>query len=313
MNLVTVIMPVYNREKYLAEAIDSVLCQTYNNFELIIIDDGSTDRSLSIAENYQSVNNARIRIIKQANQGPSVARNNAIKVAKGELIGFIDSDDKWTVDKLEMQVKLISNLPSASFVYSGYSLMNEQGEITRECLPDKSMEGQIYKKLWTKNNNMSGGTVLVRTETITKIGLFDEDLEGGENFDLRVRLSKMGPVYFVNKSLYYYRKHSSNLTTDILRGQKAWLKLINKHLSRSVKGERFLYNYVISKYYHNIGMYKFSNMEMLDAAQCFCKSIAKYPLSIRSYAKLFRCCLGAESNKFLARLKKKFLLGRLHP
>ena len=124
--LISVIMPVYNAEKFLANAVDSVLCQTYHNFELIIIDDASKDNSLKIARSYAE-KDARIHlIVAEKNQGVARSRNCGIHEAKGEYIAFLDSDDMWRKDKLERQIKLIE-AADAQIVYCSYDFMDENG------------------------------------------------------------------------------------------------------------------------------------------------------------------------------------------
>jgi glycosyltransferase involved in cell wall biosynthesis len=303
MKLITTIMPVYNREKYLAAAIESVLNQTYDNIEMIIVDDGSNDLSLSIAESYKKKYTDKIKILKQKNQGPSCARNNAIKIAKGDLIAFIDSDDLWSSDKIELQVNLINQYSNLSFVYSGYYVINERGEITQECLPDVNLSGLIHEKLWTIDNNISGGTILVPKNILIAAGCFDESLKGAENLDLRIRLSRLGEVYFVDKCLYYYRKHDSNLTSNHIAMNDVQLKLINKHFDNYAMNNSSLFNIVMSKYYYNIGVQMFGRMDLKNAMNYFYMSIRKNPMNYNCFVRLFRCFLGVRINNLLSKAK----------
>ena len=302
MEKVSAIMPVYNRERYLAAAIESVLNQTYKNIELIIVDDGSSDLSLSIAQKYSNMYPDKIRVLAQSNQGPSNARNNAIKCAEGEIIAFIDSDDLWSPDKIELQIEKFREHPNAGFIYSGYYTVNDTGDFLRECLPDKTMEGFLYDKLWTLENNISGGTILVAKNKLLESGGFDEDLKGAENLDLRMRLSILGEVFFVNKCLYHYRKHDSNLTTDFSAMSDCQLSLIDKHFGKTFTFSNSMYRRVMSKYHYKNGANEFSNMKLLSAIPHFCRAIALSPFNVECYLRLFRCCLGVNINKALSRL-----------
>ena len=304
MDRVSAIMPVYNRERYLDVAIESVLNQTYQNMELIIVDDGSTDRSLAIARNYRSLYPEKIRIVTQENQGPSKARNSAIRIANGNLCAFIDSDDLWSPDKIELQVKMLQRHDDASFIYTGYYVVNEGGDVIRECLPDEGMKGFIHDKLWTVENTISGGTLLVPTHKLIAVGGFDEGLRGAENLDLRIKLSKLGKVYYVNSCLYYYRKHAANLTSELTAMDESRLKLIAKHFSTDSRYDASLYRNVMSEYYHTIGVSNFSRFRLRSALPYFCKAVALSPLKYKNYERLLRCCLGVRINKILSRLKR---------
>lgn len=304
MDKVSVVMPVYNRERYLAAAVESVLSQTYENFELIIVDDGSLDSSVSIAQKYRSMYQDKIRILTQSNQGPSVARNNAIRQSSGDHIAFIDSDDLWSPDKLASQVNLLKRHSNVSFIYSGYFVINECGDIIRECMPESTMQGLIYEKLWTVDNNISGGTLLVPKCNMLAVDGFDENLRGAENLDLRIRLSKLGKVYFVDKSLYYYRRHDSNLTTNCSAMTDAQLMLINKHFNQSSSVNQSLHRHVVSKYYYGIGVNEFTKMNLKSAIPFFCRAIVKSPLNLEYYVRLSRCLLGVKINKFLSKMKQ---------
>lgn len=304
MDKVSVIMPVYNRERFIATAIESVLSQTYDNFELIIVDDGSSDNSVSIAQRYRTLYPKKIQIIEQINQGPSIARNNAVKIATGSLLAFIDSDDFWARDKLELQTHIFKSHCNSIFTYTGYYIVNEDGDIIKEILPNIRLQGFIYDQLWKVENQISGGTILVHKNIFQSIGGFDENLRGAENLDLRIRLSRLGKVYFVNKCLYYYRRHNFNLTTETTAMNDAWLMLINKHFNRDSEYDKHLYRHVISKYYHDIGVNNFSKMRLYDAIPYFFRAIIKNPIMVESYVRLLRCCLGVRINSLLSSLKK---------
>ncbi len=301
---VSAIMPVYNREVFLAAAIESVLNQTYGNIELIIVDDGSTDNSLEIAQKYRAIHPDKIKILTQKNQGPSKARNSGIRLAEGDLVAFIDSDDIWAPEKIELQLNMFKRYGNASFIYSGYYIVNKDGDITTEVQPDKRMKGNILEKLWTVENSISGGTLLVPKEKLVAVGCFDEDLKGGENLDLRIKLSKLGDVYYVDKPLYYYRKHGDNLTSQLSTMDEAHLQLINKHFSQNNNYDELLFRRVMSEYYFNIGVNHFSNSNLHTAMPYFCKAIIKTPYKIKYYVRLLRCCLGVRVNSLISRLKQ---------
>ncbi len=158
---VSVILPNYNRERYIGEAIESVLNQTYRNLELIVLDDGSTDNSLEVVSSYKD---NRLKLIRLHHIGfPGIVRNRGIEVSKGEFIGFIDSDDVWDKEKLEVQVNLLESDPEVGLVHTDYRTINEKGQIlTHSGLRDKLIScrypatykptGWCFKELLTGGN-----------------------------------------------------------------------------------------------------------------------------------------------------------------
>ena len=208
---VSVIMPAYNREKFLAAAVESVIAQTFRDWELVIVDDGSTDRTAAIAREFERTHPDRIHVLSQRNGGVTVARNTAIRAAGGTHFAFLDSDDLWLPTKLERQAALFAERPDLAFAYSGYRLIDEAGRPIREVMPDPRFQGRIPDLLWLEDNEIVGATLMIRRDQLFKVGLFDQRLKGSENLDLRLKLARLGPVAFVNEVLYNYRKHDDSL------------------------------------------------------------------------------------------------------
>lgn len=302
MSKVSAIMPVYNRERYVAYAIESVLAQSYDNFELIVVDDGSTDESRAIIMKFKSQYPDKIKVLFQENQGAASARNFGISKATGELIAFIDSDDLWARDKLKIQTQVYDEKPDSGFIYSGYYLIDEIGTVIKKCTPDIRLQGSISDKLFLLENDIHGGTMVASRRNLNSIGCFDVSMKGGENFDLRIRLSKLGGVYFTEALLSYYRKHDQCLTANSDHVFSAWENIIKKHFDSSCQRHSSLYNKVVSRHNYNIGVDKFTKMHLLDAIPYFIKSIAYDPKRTDSYFRLIRCFLGRNLNKVLSNL-----------
>lgn len=302
--MVSVIVPVYNREKYLKKALDSIIEQTFKNFEIIAVDDGSTDSSLSILYDYQERFPEKIVVISQKNAGPSVARNKAIMAAQGKYIAFLDSDDTWAPNKIECQLPLFNNHQNVAFVYSGYYTTNEHGDILETKLPDPQFEGDIYEKLWVLSNNISGGTLMVEKEKLLEVGLFDPDLGGAENLDLRIRLSQVGDVYYCPEPLYFYQKHSESLTSNSENMDNFQLKLLEKHFGKSGEKNRKLWKLIRSQQLYFLGGDLLQQGNCIKASVNFFQSILLQPRRPRAYANLLRCFMGANINKWLISLKQ---------
>ena len=203
----SVIIPLYNKAPYVAKAIESVLGQTYRNFEVIVIDDGSTDQSLEEAKTFE---NKSITIISQPNSGVSTARNNGVKIAKYPYICFLDADDWWHPTFLEEMKRLITDFPDAGIYGSGYYIVkNGQERIAPIGVPQGFEQGIIdYCEVYAKTLCMP----LTSISVVIPKHIFDEEkgfksqLKFGEDFDLWIRIALKHKVILVNKPLAYYNQ-----------------------------------------------------------------------------------------------------------
>lgn len=199
---VSVIIPTYNRAYILGKAIDSVLAQTYDNFELIIVDDGSTDNTEELVKSYKD---ERIRYCyTKINKGAAAARNYGIGNATCDYIAFEDSDDAWRPDKLEKQMKvMLDDSNEVGFVYHKIAYDMGHGRVAilpSEEVPVESKSGNIYKQL-LYDNLVDCPSLLVRKSCLDKVGVFDESLKALEDYDLALRLGKTYRAGFVNEVL----------------------------------------------------------------------------------------------------------------
>lgn len=203
----SVIIPLYNKAPYVAKAIESVLGQTYRDFEVIVIDDGSTDQSLEVAKTFE---NKSITIVSQSNSGVSTARNNGVKLAKYPYICFLDADDWWHPTFLEEMKRLITDFPDAGIYGSGYYIVkNGQERIAPIGVPQGFEQGIIdYCEVYAKTLCMP----LTSISVVIPKHIFDEEkgfksqLKFGEDFDLWIRIALKHKVILVNKPLAYYNQ-----------------------------------------------------------------------------------------------------------
>jgi glycosyltransferase involved in cell wall biosynthesis len=186
---VSVIIPTYNRAHLVSRAIHSVLNQTYQRFEIIVVDDGSTDKS---EEAIRSFKDSRIRHISHIeNKGGAAARNTGIKAAKGHYIAFLDSDDEWFPSKIEKQLEVLRKA-DRKFGAVGTGRIIHYGNTGRtEAKIPTGRFGNIYEKL-LKGKSFPGGTptIMIKRECFERIGLFDESLESSQEYDLYIRMAK---------------------------------------------------------------------------------------------------------------------------
>ena len=255
----SVIIPLYNKAPYVEKAIRSVLNQTFKEFELIVVDDGSTDDSLGVAKNclLQTIN---YKLIEQHNQGVSVARNNGVKKAKYPYICFLDADDWWAPTFLEEMKALIDEFPDAGIYGSAYYIVKNGRQRVAPIGVDKNFsKGLInYCRVYAKTLCMplwTGATIIKKTIFEEENG-FKPKLKLGEDFDLWIRIAMKHPVAFLNKQLAYYNQDVDVAT----RGVGVRFYLPEEHMLFTDYGElmndkdfRFLYEklalYGLLRYY----------------------------------------------------------------
>jgi glycosyltransferase involved in cell wall biosynthesis len=225
---ISVIIPNYNYARFLDQAIQSVLKQTYGNLELIVVNNGSTDNSLKVVEKYGS----QILLIDQANLGQSGARNSGLSVAKGDLVAFLDADDFWEPNKLEIQIQLINE--STQLVYCGIRQFEDPGDNNKRVLLPKYRGdcSNNFIDLPGASIVLSGeSTALFSRDLLEKVGFFDAGLNSTAGWDFFRRCSRLTNFDFVNQPLVNYRLHASNMSksnTKVIQDMRlAYFKLFN--------------------------------------------------------------------------------------
>ena len=209
--LVSIVTPTFNRADYLRVAIDSVLAQTYANFEHLIVDDGSTDDTVGVVASY---GDERLRYFRQENQGQSVARNVGIENSRGEFICFLDSDNAWVPDKLRQQLEAFESHPEAGVVYGDIISIDAEGnEFSRRNMPRRS--GWITEAL-LGDNFVSMNTTMTRTELLRRVGGFDPADRYAEDYGLWLRVSLQAPFAYVPECWAYYRIMENQISSDKL-------------------------------------------------------------------------------------------------
>ena len=186
--IVSIVIPTYNREHLLSRALDSVLAQTLGDFEVLVVDDGSTDETAVLMAEYEA-RDERIRyFIQPQNAGVSAARNRGLREARGEFIAFLDSDDEWMPEKLERQTELLQVLPERfGLVYTGVESVFSNG--SRVDLP--KYRGHIYHEMLRKNVVHGGGSnVMLRRSAVERAGFFDEGIPAIEDYDYWIRVTQ---------------------------------------------------------------------------------------------------------------------------
>jgi len=230
--LVSVVIPVFNRESFIERAVNSVLNQTYWNFELIVVDDGSTDNTVKRLKNY--VDN--IKILYQSNKGVSAARNLGVKFSKGKYIAFLDSDDEWLPEKLEKQIKeTIKNNWKIS--QTDEKWIRNQKQINKKKIHQKP-QGDIFLKS-LELCLVTPSAVMIEKKTFEKYNGFNENLPVCEDYDLWLRMTQKYYIHYSqNKSVIKYGGHSDQLSNKYF-GMDRWriksmLKILKNNFDKKV-------------------------------------------------------------------------------
>lgn len=241
----SVIISVYNKERYISDTLQSVLDQTYKDFEIIIVNDGSSDRSLEILNQF---NDARIHIINQDNQGASHARNKGIETAKGQYITLLDGDDLWDITFLDHIKILIDNHPEHS-VFTTAIAHKHGDKIIAVPYSFKATENVSildYFKASERHTILTGSSTVFKKDILDITGHFDTSITSGQDTDLWIRIGLHYLVVFLNKVLVYYVQNEnslSNTTTD-LRAKSRFDNYKNEekdniHLKKFLDNNRF--------------------------------------------------------------------------
>ncbi|WP_082127367.1 glycosyltransferase [Calothrix sp. 336/3] len=224
MAKISVIIPAYNSEKTILETIKSVLGQTFIDFEIIIVDDGSTDATLTSISQF---NDERIKVFTQRHQGANVCRNFGLSCANGEFVSFLDADDVWTHNKLSSQLKALQENLQASVAYSWTDYIDENGNFLLSGT-HITANGRVYEKLLVSNFLENGSNPLIRKSAIIELGGFDEKLNAAQDWDMWLRLSNKFEFVAVPKVQILYRKSRNSLSSNLHRQEKSSLQVLEK-------------------------------------------------------------------------------------
>jgi glycosyltransferase involved in cell wall biosynthesis len=226
MPTISIIIPAYNAAATILETIESVQQQTFSDFELIVINDGSTDKT---PELLQSVQDERLKVFSYENGGLSTARNRGIAHATGEFIAFLDADDLWTSDKLELQLAALQQHLDAGVAYSWTYFMDEKGRerFFHPCDP-VVFEGNVYDKLLVGDFIYNGSNTLIRRQAIDSVGGFDPEINACADWDYWLRLAAHWNFVVVPKHQVFYRRFSGGMSSKVEMMKQTSLKAIEK-------------------------------------------------------------------------------------
>ncbi len=273
MSMVSVIIPTYNRREFITIALNSVVAQTFQDYEIVVIDDGSTDGTREVLAPYQHV----VRYFYQENRGIAAARNRGIREAQGEYLAFLDSDDYWLPSKLERQIACFKANPHFGMVATRCSSITPQGTFRKRNRPGTS--GWILQDLFTANFIRTSSAMVTR-ECLNTTGLFDESLPECEEYDLWLRIAAHYPIGFINEPLTVYTDNPRGVSTDSLFGRLQRLRVLEKEYLR----ERIppaLYRKRMASNYHYLGRHYLNRGNHAEAKRYLKRSVALAPYNAK--------------------------------
>jgi glycosyltransferase involved in cell wall biosynthesis len=298
---VSILMPVYNGEQYLSEAIESALAQTYKNFELLVVNDGSTDNSVDVIRPF--LKDSRVIYIQQKNAGVAAARNTAIKQATGKYLGFLDQDDIWLNNKLEVQVAALEQDENIALVYSNQDFIDAySNKIDYDWITGGASGycfGALFKKNW-----ISVLTVLIRKTVIDEIGPFNEQLPGTDDYEIWLRVTLKYPIRFIDQSLALYRFHDNNVSKNRFKMTVLFLKAINTILSEHPEALNIAGKQTVRARLHELhsqlgDWYSWYDQDFIQGRKHYWLAILNNPFVLRPYYRFVYCLLSKKQRKAL--------------
>ena len=296
MPKVSVVIPTHNRASFLRAAIQSVLNQTFQDFEIIVVDDASEDETPEVIRSFTE---PRIQYVRhETNKGQGVTRNNGLSRASGEYVAFLDDDDEWLPQKLEQQVRLLDSSPAkVGLIYSGFYRADvSTTRVVNRFIPEK--RGYVFAAMCQQNWIGTCSTVLIRRACLEKIGLFDEGLAASADYDMWLRISKEFEVEYITEPLVFYSLHENRISTNHQSKVRGLEALLKKHAAHFV-GDAKSY----SSRYSNLGVIYCFSGNTRKGRGALLRAISLYPFEIRHYYNLCLSFLGVGNFRRIKKLR----------
>jgi glycosyltransferase involved in cell wall biosynthesis len=270
---VSVVIPAYNAERYLAATLESVLAQTYQDFEVIVVDDGSTDGTAELARGF----GPPVRVVQQPNSGPSAARNRGVREARSDLVAFIDADDLWMPEKLELQVPRFDEEGRVGLVYTRTQLIDEDGNLLPTPQHEKP-RGRVFYDL-LEGNVLGTSTAVVRKACLEAAGLFPEDMVWCEDWCLWLRIAREREFDFVDRILVKHRRHAASLTAERERTYRGALEAVRRVLADADDPRaRKIGGRTVGRLHRRFGMGMLAEEEWAAARRPLLRALRRRPL-----------------------------------
>lgn len=307
MPLVSVVIPIYNYSRFITQAIESVLDQTFRDLEVIVVDDGSTDETAQMVGRFGD----RVRYVYQANRGPNAARNTGIREARGSCVAFLDADDYWLPRKLELQVPLIEGSPKVGLVYSGmYLFDSDTGAIIGQHPLGHCRRGPVLRQLFMEQF-VPSPTALTRREVFHEVGYFDENVVGPDDWDMWLRIAAIYEFDYVAQPLAMYRVHTSWASSKTFEVYEREMMAFFESASRQYPehlGE--LRNRRLNTFQEGLGRRLILQGNARAGRLNLWKAIRWYPFRLRPYVLLLTSYLSAKTPESSRQSRLAYLQGK---
>jgi glycosyltransferase involved in cell wall biosynthesis len=284
MPKVSVIIPTYHRAFIVRQSIDSVLQQTYRDYEIIVVDDGSTDDTREVLKSYGD----KIRYDYKANGGISSARNRGLEIAGGDYVAFLDSDDFWKPEKLQKQMTFFEANPEYGMVATRCLTNTVDRNFTTVSINKRRRYGKsgwVYKDLFYRNF-IRTSSVVVRRECFDQLGVFDESLPRCEEIDMWLRIAKKYPIGFINDILTVYTRRPIEIRQDSIKGRKNWIRVLEKNYDQDLI-PRAMYNKRMARIYAHMAENLLKKGKRQEGEKLLQQTLSLYPLNFRAWKNRF--------------------------
>ncbi|WP_254565640.1 glycosyltransferase family A protein [Oscillatoria sp. HE19RPO] len=278
MTKISIIIPAYNAEKTIIETWESIQNQTYYDWEVIAVDDGSTDNTLTVLK---TIDDPRLKVFSYPNAGVSIARNRGLAEATGDYIAFLDADDLWTPDKLELQLAALESNPQAGVAYSWVIFFNSERNTQAPGHPH-DFEGNVYPALLLNNFLANGSNPLVSRKAVESVGDFDPTFPHCADWDYYLRLAAQWPFVLVPQHQVLYRQSVGSMTSKIESIEHQLLTMLEKQFTTIAPEEyqrlkpqslAWIYEYCTQQYLE----YGSSRQDIERARQKLAQAIRLHP------------------------------------
>jgi len=286
---VSIIVPTYNGSAFLQDAFNSVLAQTYTDWEVVLVDDGSTDQTGAIAKAAAPAFGGRLHYVYQANRGLPAARNTAIRHATGDLLALLDSDDIWLPRRLELGVRLMDSDSGIGLVHGKVARIDAHGDFMGfpPSPPRKYLAGRIARHIYTRRAHLLCPTILFRKECVDRVGFFDETMKSTEDRDMWFRIAEHYRVAYIDEVVAHYRVSAGSMSWDLDRMLASGATFIGKHRSSKVLG-LFSARKALGRLYREHGDSIFNAGQIQQSWSWYFRAVRFYPFSLADTYMLFR-------------------------
>jgi len=305
MPKVSIVIPAYNAETFIEETMDHAFKQTLTDFEIIVVDDGSSDRTKQVIEKYTD----KVKYIYQKNQGTSAARNNGIDHAQGKYIAFLDSDDIWFPLKLERQINFLESNPKIDLVGCDAELINESGESFNKLysrgkkydVPPDEMLAQLLKR-----DFIPFSSVVVKKSLVRNLGGFDLSMVC-EDYEFLMRAVQKYNIAFIDEVLMQYRISPNNKSQNLENHHRDIIKIMNKFVN--AENLNLAINKKFSSSHYGLGYALFEKDQFIEARKEFLRSVYYWPfLNLKKYILLMMSFWPAGLINKCRNMKRKMMI-----